>query len=78
MSVPIDMLVAAPIPIGLLIVLLRGGPKAVLVLVAGLVALLTRDPARADRALAVLRLIHGPSRGRRSIRKKRADMPDQH
>ncbi|MEV6602848.1 hypothetical protein [Kutzneria sp. NPDC051319] len=62
MTVPVDVLVTAPLPIGLLIVLLRVGPGAVLTLLAGLVALLTRNPDRAKIALTVLRLMRGPSR----------------
>jgi hypothetical protein len=55
---------AAPIlatggPVALVVVILRFGPDAVLRLLAGAVAVLTKDEKRGARSLEVLRLLRG-------------------
>ena len=61
-------IVAASGPVAVVVVLLRFGPDAVVRLLAGTVAVVTRDPERGQRCLEVLRLLRrdGPAlRGRK-------------
>jgi len=51
--------VAAGGPVALVLVVLRFGPDAVLRLLAGTVAVLTRDEKRGQRCLDVLRVLRG-------------------
>jgi hypothetical protein len=50
---------AAGSPVALVLVFLRFGPDAFLRLLAGTVAVLTRDQDRGQRCLAVLRILRG-------------------
>jgi hypothetical protein len=50
---------AAGGPVALLIVALKFGPDAVVRLVAGLAAVLTKDKERGERCLKVLRILRG-------------------
>ena len=59
MSAFAEFLVVAPMPAVTAAVALRYGPQALVTLIAGVVATLTGDARRGDRALAVLRLFHG-------------------
>jgi hypothetical protein len=52
-------IVAAGGPLALVVVVLRFGPDAVLRLLAGAVAVLTKDEKRGARSLEVLRLLRG-------------------
>ncbi|CAM06245.1 hypothetical protein A8924_0068 [Saccharopolyspora erythraea NRRL 2338] len=65
MPVLVDVLVHAPLPIAAVVLLLRYGPSALLVTIAGVVAVLAVGE-RGDRALTVLRLLRatGQARGR--------------
>lgn len=67
MPVVDDLLFAAPASVAAVVVIVRFGPHAAVTLIAGVVASLTSDPERGDRALAVLELLHPPCR--RSRRK---------
>ncbi|CAO5174214.1 conserved hypothetical protein [Frankia sp. AiPs1] len=58
MSIVAACLAAASLPL-LAGLLLRYLPDAVLTLLAGLIALFSRHPARARRALTLLRLLRG-------------------
>ncbi len=61
-------------PAALLLVILRFGPDAVLRLLAGFVAIVTRDPERGERCLEVLRVLRGqaaPDRPRTLTGKRR-------
>lgn len=66
MGALIDLLNTVSASAVLLVAVLRYGPAAVLTVLAGMVAVLTRDPERGKRALEVLWLLHRPpSRVRR-------------
>lgn len=56
MSVPVEVLTSAPISTIVVVAALRYGLAALLTLIAGLVAISTRDSERGERALRVLRL----------------------
>jgi len=59
MSVFSEFPVSVPLSIATIVVILRYGPTAVVTLIAGVVATLTRHTRRGDRAVAVLQLLHG-------------------
>lgn len=60
-----QVLLDAPIPIATVALLLRFGPSAILLVIAGAVAVLVPGE-RGERALAVLRLVRTPGRRRSS------------
>jgi len=55
----IEPIVAAGGPVALVAIILRFGPDAVVRLVAGVAAVLTKDKDRGDRCLKVLRILRG-------------------
>ncbi|WP_157357411.1 hypothetical protein [Amycolatopsis nigrescens] len=59
MSVFSEFLVSVPLSIAMIVVILRYAPTAVVTLVAGVVAALTSQTSRGERAVAVLQLLHG-------------------
>ncbi|MFC5053469.1 hypothetical protein [Saccharothrix xinjiangensis] len=61
MNAPLDLVGAAPFAGLVLFAVLRWGAAVVLTLIAGVIAVLTRDQERGARALEVLRLVHRPS-----------------
>jgi len=58
MSAFATVLASIPISLVAVILLLRYGPDAIISLLAGAVAVLSKDKTRGTRALAVLRLLH--------------------
>lgn len=76
MSVFGEFVASAPLSIGTLVVILRYGPTAVVTLIAGAVAALTRHAKRGERAVAVLHLLQSAreqKRDRRAAGPLRAD-----
>lgn len=79
MSLPayVAPLLALVAPPSLVLVILRYGPEAVLRLLAGTVAVLTRDEKRGERCLEVLRILRrgpaAPVQPRTLTGKQRAD-----
>lgn len=63
MSVFTEALTAVPVSLALALIALRFGPSALITLLAGTVAVLTRDSRRGGRALRVLQLFRQPSAG---------------
>jgi hypothetical protein len=55
----IEPIMAVGGPVALVVIVLRFGPDAVVRLVAGLAAVLTKDKDRGDRCLKVLRILRG-------------------
>ncbi|CAM3458610.1 hypothetical protein KIPE111705_09610 [Kibdelosporangium persicum] len=58
MSTSVELIAAVPVSIATVLLALRYGPFALVTLLAGVVAALTKQSGRGDRALAVLRLLH--------------------
>ncbi|SHG03223.1 hypothetical protein [Streptoalloteichus hindustanus] len=58
-------LVELPAALAVALVLLRSAPSALLTLVAGVVAVWSRDTRRAERALTVLHTVRSPRGSRR-------------
>jgi hypothetical protein len=71
MSVLAEMFTAVPIPMAATVVILRFGPSALVTLLAGAVAVLTRRSEQGERAVTVLRLL-------RSRPQNRARRPGRH
>ncbi len=61
MAAPLEIVSALPVAIVVVLAALRWGAPAFLTLFAGIVAILTRDPKRAERALEVLRVAESHS-----------------
>jgi hypothetical protein len=55
----IEPIMAAGGPVALVVIVLRFGPDAVVRLVAGVAAVVTKDKDRGDRCLKVLRILRG-------------------
>lgn len=70
MSAFVELVTPASITVATTVVVLRYGPTALITLIAGVVAALSRHSRKGERALAVLTLLHGNSRtaGRRKLR----------
>lgn len=58
MSVFAEFFAALPLSVAVVLVVLRYAPAALVTLVAGVVAAVTRHRERGERALDVLRLLH--------------------
>ncbi|QFZ20012.1 hypothetical protein [Saccharothrix syringae] len=65
MNAPVELVNAAPVAALVVFAVLRRGPAVVVTLVAGVIAVLSRDRERGERALEVLRLVHRPAAPRR-------------
>jgi hypothetical protein len=78
MGASLDLVQAMPAAVIVALALLRWGANVVLTLVAGVVAVLTRDEDRGRRALEVLRLVlrTDPGARRRSPRRPRSRAED--
>lgn len=62
MSAFVDIVTPASLTVATTAVVLRYGPTALITLIAGMVAALSRHSRKGERALAVLTLLHGSSR----------------
>lgn len=71
MSAPFDLANAAPVAVLVVFAVARWGPAAVMTLIAGVIAVLTRDQERGERALTVLRLMLRSSASPRLRRRER-------